>query len=171
MDFILKHNITPELKKTIINDKIAIKLWIGWGCLFLEIAGLLLLGGAIWGEWSTKTFRDNIESFEKSKVKNTETDRDNILTRINEKTSDIKKYIQQYKTSKSLKEKYLIMVKLYNLAVGFFDNIPEYQGRYIIVMFFTRFPGGLYGLFAFTLFSILAVLKVGQLYLNNSLFN
>jgi hypothetical protein len=65
---------------------------------------------------------------------------------------------------------YIIYInKVYNIAFllqnYLLNDIPQKYKNYLVIMFYSNFPGGLYGLIIFSLFTIGIIFKVFKLYL------
>lgn len=171
------HNFFFELfvsksdRISIITQKAIHKAWLGSISFTLDIIVALLIGGSIFGERLAKSFAKSIQKYEETRGIALGIGAKQIETILSLKINEAIETIQEFKNQKGLKNVIKSIPKviraskvLYNTA---FDQVPTFYKRYTRFVLYSSFPGGLYGLLAFTVFVISSCCKLASIYLDS----
>lgn len=152
--------------KLIIPDKDIAKAWFESLSFVLDLFVAILIGGSIFGERLAKSFEESVKKYEEArevllgnKAANIAIDLETSIKKIqrirSEKTITMLKHLPGL-----IKE----MKNIYNLA---FKQVPNFYKRYLRFVFYSSFPGGLYGFSAFLLFFTSSAFKLVGMYLGS----
>lgn len=165
IEFILCTQLSPDERVSLKgNEKILLE-WLSFVSIFLEVTIALAIGGSIFGERLANKFKKAVTAYEESRTLVLEARK----TGLNDEISKTVDAIIDLFSNKTLLQFVSNIPKLWKLAKNLrrmlFDEMPTFQRRYITLMMYSTFPGGLYGLIAFLSFFALSIIKVFQLYI------
>ncbi|MFD3318163.1 hypothetical protein ACE414_11050 [Alteromonas macleodii] len=172
-ELIRKSFFTVSEMNAIAAEKDVLKSWLESTSFILDLLVALLIGGSVFGEQLTKSFKNAVIQYEKAREVYHSKKVNNLRSDLEEAIKDSKAKIEQYRTgSKADRIKHFLEVirelkKIYKIG---FTDLPDFYKGYMRFVLYANFPGGLYGVLAFCLFFVSATLKLVTMYLGSPYF-
>lgn len=179
--FIAESFVSPPLKSFVAANKGELKAWLDFWIITLEVAIAVCIGGAAFSEGLANRIRDRLRSWQTTySQKGEETAKEGVSKAV-ETASDVKRIyadVQKFdfetRTFWDTVEFYLQKMHEANRVV---DNLrelllkdyPTVIGKLVTANLVSNFPGGIYGMIAFSLFCCLMAAKVAYVYINDVL--
>jgi len=154
-------------RQSITATKELTKAWLNSFSYILDIIIALLIGGSIFGERLAAMFKNKIIEYENARDIILGERQEVIEKHLQESAAKITELAQQSGWKQllcALPKLYKECRRLYALAFG---NLPKFYKQYLLFVLYSSFPGGLYGLSAFGVFSVSCVLKLIVIYLDS----
>lgn len=152
----------------IIQNKAVTKAWFDSFSFILDLSVAILIGGSIFGERLAKSFKESVKKFEEARELLLGETAEHLSEDLEETIKISITKIQQIRSEKAIDMlRQLPMLfkeirKIYNIA---FNEVPNFYKGYMRFIFYSSFPGGLYGLSAFLLFFLSSGFKLASMYL------
>ena len=165
-----QYGYTQLDRALIIPSKDIAKAWFESLSFVLDLSVAILIGGSIFGERLAKSFEESIKKYEEARDvllgNKAASIGDDLEVSINMSIEKIQRMRSEKSITmlKHLPDLIKEMKNIYNLA---FKQVPNFYKRYLRFVFYSSFPGGLYGLSAFLLFFTSCGFKLVGMYLGS----
>ena len=163
--------LSPEFRNYLITNKDVLKAWLNFVSLVLEILIAILLGQILLTEGIAQRLKRLVADSQVNYQVNLEVELRAEEMRLKNNVDEIHRLLHE---NASIRELFKNVVKAYRLVkeslIFLYPGMRDLYAKVIFFSLMTSFPGGLYGLGAFTLFIFLSFIKVLGFFLDNPAF-
>lgn len=182
-DYFIVHLFSKEILTTLKTNNEIFSSWLDFFDILISVLILVTFGGLIFTDFIANSFKDVCSRYQAGiqNLLNGELPslKQNVRNSVEEYfrlvgLQPLKKFWKGNKNPINAIKAYIIYAnKLYNITSSLqnhlLNDVPQKYRNYLIIMFYSNFPGGLYGLIIFSLFVVGIVFKVFKLYLASPL--
>jgi hypothetical protein len=160
--------LSTEFRKTLFNNKDILKSWLNFISLLLEILIAVLLGEILLTEGIAQRLKRLVADSQVKHQLALDIELSAQEIRLKTNVDEIYRLLSEKSSFKETVMKAAQLSSLVKDSITFlYPGIREIYTKVIFLSLITSFPGGLYGLGAFTLFSLLSLTKVLGFYLDS----
>ena len=156
--------IVPSLIDKIEANSSLLNYWLPFVSFSLEIFFIILVGGSVFGEWFALLSKDTLQKLQDAIIAARQEEIVDSSDELEEKIRDYFRLLIGITFRNFIPriwELYLISNSILFFAL---KELPKVNAKFIVTKMSIAFPGGLYGLLSFIVFSIYSFLRVIDFY-------
>jgi hypothetical protein len=176
--FVTEYVVSPSASAFVASNRVEMKAWLDFSIISLEVAIAVCIGGAAFSEGLANRIRGQLRDWQTAYAQTGEETVEEGVSNTVQVANHVKRLhgkLQQFDFEKTpfgnTVEFYLKMMEEADLVTGDIEDLllrhyPKIIRTMVTTSLISSFPGGIYGMIAFTLFWCLMVAKVTYIYIS-----